>query len=428
MVTKAAVVASIALLGVVGTAAAAPGDVVWRDLSQRVPGGSDAYRALATSPSGDAYVAGSTSSGAGAAEDVLLRKFSARGDVVWQRVWTYPGRSTDLACDVARDRRGSIIVAGSSGTSWLLLKYGDDGYLQWVRRGRAPYARCELVAVSVDGAGNVYATGTATPPGEHRRIFTLKYSAAGALRWRTTLGSLAGDASGNDIVAGGGDVYVAGGFATGAATSKAATIKYSATGRRRWIAYHAARPGDVAAGVCVGYAAGPVVAGVGTAPGEQGDGFVVRYDASGAELWTASYAGPYDLGDRFNGMVVDASGAVCVTGTRWIGVADEMLTARFGPTGALEWAHAVTGGAPEGYAVCGAPGGAYYSAGGGLETIVSQDAAGGLPGWQRSIAPAGYTDFTPVAVAAAGSDSVYVAGWAHAGSASSAAMLIRLRP
>ncbi len=417
-----------ACLAIASAASAAPGDVVWRDFSQRVAGGHDAYRALVVTPGGNAYVAGSTTPNPGAGLDVLVRKFSPGGKVLWQRTWAYPGRGDGLGSDMARDRRGNVIVAGSSGSSWLLLKYGADGYLEWVRHGRKPYARCELTAVTVDGAGSIYATGVATPAGLARRFFTIKYSPTGAFLWRTTLGSIAGDATGGDIVSGGGDVYVTGVFATGPETRKAAVIKYSSAGKRRWSKFYAAAPGDSARGLAVAYRSGVLVMGVGTAPGEQPDGFVVRYSPAGAEEWVATYAGAYDLGDRFNAMVVDASGRTCVTGSRWTGGADEMITLRFTALGVLEWEHALTSAAGQGSAVCRAGGGAYYSAGGTLGAVTSQDTASGLPGWQQTIAPAGYNGFHPAAVQAAGASAVYVAGWTSPDAGGEAAMLVRYRP
>ena len=70
-------------------------------------------------------------------------------------MWTWPGHTDDVVTALVRDRRGGIVVAGSSGSRWLLLKYSAGGYLQWVRRGRASFARGSFTAVAADGAGNV---------------------------------------------------------------------------------------------------------------------------------------------------------------------------------------------------------------------------------------------------------------------------------
>jgi len=409
-----------------GAAWGAPGEVVWQRLSQRVPGGADEYRALAVTTTGTAYAAGSVTPREAAAADVLLVKHRlADGRPLWTRSWTYPGRSEDVALDVVRDRRGSIIVAGSSGRCWLLLKYSAAGYLQWVRRGRGPYNQCGLTAVAVDGPGNVYATGSATPAGGKRRILTVKYSSAGTFRWRTTAWSDAVDSHGTDLVTGGRDVYVTGVIGTGA--GKCTTIRYSGLGKNRWQRTIDDDPSESTAGVAIGYAAGPIVMGVSTAAGTRSDGFVVRYTATGAEQWVAGHVGPFDLGDRFNAMAVDGSGRVTVTGTRRTGAGEEMFTVGFSALGSAEWEHAVAG-ATEGFAVCRAGSGACYSAGGAASLVVSQDTPAGLPGWQTPFSRIGFTGFRPTAAQAAGDTAVYVVGSAAPSGGGTAAMIVRYRP
>ena len=203
-----------------GSALAAPGDVVWKDFSQRTTGGLDAYTALAVTSAGEACVAGSTAAAPEAPSDVLVRKYGSGGAAIWRRVWTWPGRSDDAAAALVRDRRGGIVVAGSSGSCWLLLKYTAGGYLQWVRRGRASFASAAFTAVAVDGSGNMYAAGAATPAGGHSQFLLRKYSSAGALRWQKTLGSGAGDAAAVAVIVGDGDVYVTGSSDTGPARAR----------------------------------------------------------------------------------------------------------------------------------------------------------------------------------------------------------------
>ena len=250
-----------------GQAGAAPGDVVWRDFSQRVAGGFDSYAALAVSAAGDACVAGATSEAPGAPGDALVRKYEPGGKIAWSRVWTWPGRCDDDAAALARDRRGGVVAAGSSGSSWLLLKYGAGGYLQWVRRGHGEFARCSFAAVAVDGSGNVYAAGAATPAGDDARLLLRKYSAGGALRWQRTLASGGGDVQADAIVLGGGDVYVAGRSATGDGTSAGLVARYSAAGARRWTREYQATGSEAVRATGIAYAAGPVICGWGAAGG-----------------------------------------------------------------------------------------------------------------------------------------------------------------
>lgn len=422
----AAIVALTALAVCAHPASAAPGDVVWHRLSQRISGGTEAYRSLAVTSAGDAYAAGLTTSRAGAPPDVLLAKYGLGGRLMWRRVWTYPGRSVDVATDVVRDQRGGVIVAGSSGPCWLLLKYRADGYLEWVRRGRGSYASCGLEAVTVDSAGNIYATGHATSAGKATRIFTIRYSSKGSFRWRTTLGSTLGDAAGADVVSGGGNLYVVGDIAAGAGARACATIQYSSGGERRWLKTYAAGPATSAVGLVVAYRSGPLVMGSVTADGMPGDGFVARYSTSGVEQWVAGYTGPYDLGERFSDMVLDGSGRAVVTGTRQTGTAEEMVTVGFTPDGSVDWE--LTGGATEGSAVCRAGSGALYSVGGGATLFAGRATPAGVAEWQSSFTPADCTGFVAAAIRMAGTKALYVAGSTRPSAGGEAALLLRYRP
>ena len=419
-------VACAALLAAPGSAVAAPGDVLWRDFSQRIPGSTDAYRALAVAPSGRVYAAGATTAAPGAPGDALVRAYAPGGSVAWRRIWTWPGRSDDGAAAIARDRRGSLLVAGSSGSSWLLLKYSAGGYLQWVRRGRRPYARCSLEAVAVDPAGNVYAAGSATPSGGDRRLLVLKLSSGGALRWRRTIGSGAGDVAATCITLGGGDVYAAGGRATGPSTSVATTVRFSTKGARRWTRAYAAGDTEAVSVTGIGYAGGPVVTGYGAATGSPPQAFVVKYAANGAQSWEAGYEADGVTGDRFDAVVATADGGACVTGSRWTDGTAQMLTAAFDAQGALSW-ETVTPEAAGGTAVCRTAAG--FCATGGTEAAVAVllSPDGNTLGASR-LSPTGHSVFRPVAVRAAGTGYLYAAGSATGAGGGTAAMLVRYKP
>lgn len=52
----------------------------------------------------------------------------------------------------------------------------------------------------------------------------------------------------------------------------------------------------------------------------------------------------------------------------------------------------------------------------------------GAPVWERALAPAGFSDFRPVALRAAGDAYLYAAGSAAADGGGRAALLVRYRP
>ena len=409
--TAVGAAALLAALWVAAVAAAAPGDVLWRDVTRRAPGGDDVYAALAVGPAGQACAAGTTAATPADPSDVLVRAYSSGGSVVWRRTWTWPGRSDDAAAGVARDRRGAYIVAGSSGTSWLLLKYTARGYLQWVRRGKGTFARCTLTAVTVDGSGNVYAAGAATAAGGDSSLFALKCSASGSVRWQRTYGTDAGDSAASAIVTGGGDVYVAGREAGGGGTSAALLVRFSSDGVRRWAHTYAAPGATAARATALAYASGPIVAGWSSFAGDVDDGFVARYTAGGTEQWVAGSAAGDVTADRFRDVAVDSAGRVCAAGDAVTAGGGQALAACWDGAGTPLWTHSVP--ATQGFAVCPVDGGFAFTGGTGSLTAASMTAAG-APAWERSISPSGYDDFRPVAVQASGSAFLYAAGSAAA--------------
>ena len=410
--------------GVAAAADAQPGEVVWRDFSQRVAGGADAYAALAVSPTGAVVAAGSTAPAPGAATNVLVRAYDRGGGVRWRRVWTWPGRVDDGAEALVRDRRGACVVAGSSGANWLLLKYSVSGYLQWVRRANSRFARCALVAVTVDGDGNVYATGRAVPGEGPDRILTLKYSSSGKLRWLKTYASETGDSAAAGITLGGGAVYVAGTSESAAGGASAVLLKYSTGGAQRWARAWTGTGAAAARATALAFTTGPVVCGWSALPGGD-EGFVTLFSAAGGQAWSAGYDAPGATGDRFEALAVDGAGRACVAGTATTAGGDQAFSACYDPAGLPLWTLPLAG--TRGLAVC-RSGDGFASSAGTASIGAARATTSGAPVWERTLTPAGFSDFRPAALRAAGDTYLYAAGSAAADGGGRAALLVRYRP
>jgi hypothetical protein len=175
----------------------------------------------------------------------------------------------------------------------------------------------------------------------------------------------------------------------------------------------------------IGYADGPVIAGHGTAAGGLTQAVALRYRPDGGLAWVAGHGADGVAGDRFDAVVATPGGGACVTGSRQVGGATQMLTAAFDTQGTLVW-ESVTPGAEAGLAVCRTAAG--FCATGGTEAAVAVllSADGGRIGGS-SLSPAGHTVFRPAAVRAAGAEYLYAAGSAAVGGGT-AAMLVRYRP
>ncbi len=273
---------------------------------------------------------------------------AATGAQLWVSRYNGPGNGYDRAASVAVSPSGStVFVTGTSkgktsGPDYATVAYdAATGARKWVSRYNGPgngADRAASVAVSPSGS-TVFVTGTSKGKTSGPDYATVAYSAAaGARKWVSRYN---GPGNGTDravsigVSPSGGRVFVTG-RSTGAKTgADYATIAYSArTGVRKWVkrydgsSFNGCVSNDYASGVAVSptgstvYVTGSIECPT-EAGGHQGP---VLYNtigytaATGAQLWSARYASPWDgePGDRLDFArsvaVSPAGGEVYVTG------------------------------------------------------------------------------------------------------------------
>lgn len=252
-------------------------------------GSSDSVAGMVVDPSGNSYVAGTSSS------DYVIAKYDTNGAELWVR--RYDTGQDDACIGVAIDASGNIYVAGTTYTwpsfEYLTVKYDTNGNLLWAKRydsgsGYGQYAR----AITVDSSGNIYITGHTT----------VKYDTNGNLLW-ARLYHLYDYRQATDIaVDSSGNVYV-----TGGPSAANATIKYDANGNELWVRSGGLKLAVDASGSI--YVAGFVFAG--WSGYDYGANLVIsKYNSDGDALWTKEYDGA--LHDIPSGITLDSSGNVYV--------------------------------------------------------------------------------------------------------------------
>ncbi len=233
--------------------------------------------------------------------DVFVVKLDAAGNHVWSRA-VGSSIAEDFGDDVAVDGAGNIIVAGVFGdtvdfgggllttagdTDFFVVKYDATGAHQWSRRAGNEFRNLGI-AVGADALGNVVVTG----------------GFGGTINF-----------GGSDLVATGGDVFLA---------------KYDAAGVHQWSARYGGTSGDRGLDVDVDPAGNIAVSGRfrGTASFGGGsfasaggdDIFVARYDASGAHEWSRAFGsnatdiGGNQIPEGGNAVCIDAAGNTIATG------------------------------------------------------------------------------------------------------------------
>ena len=199
------------------------------------PGNYDDYCvAIAVDGTGNVYVTGQSAGSGTVTKDYATIKYNSAGDTLWVRRYNGPGNGADWANAIAVDGAGNVYVTGSSfgsGTvnDYATIKYNSAGDTLWVARYNGPGNDADVAyGLAMDGTGNVYVTGNSTGSGTGDDYATVKYNSAGVKQWVERYN---GPGNGCDManalaVDGTGNVYMTG-WSTGSGTgADYTTIKY----------------------------------------------------------------------------------------------------------------------------------------------------------------------------------------------------------
>jgi hypothetical protein len=304
--------------------------------------GWDRAAAIARDSSGNVYVTGQ-SLGVGTDFDYATVKYDSAGKKQWVRRYNGPGNGEDNANAIAVDGSGNVYVTGQStglgtGFDYATVKYDSAGKKQWV--ARLPLSSTAN-AIAVDGSGNVYVTGRGfCCPGTLPDYTTVKYDSAGQQQW---VAYYNGPGNGQDeayaiAVDSSDNVYVTGKSPGLSGFSDYATVKYDSAGQEQWVARYS--NGPTAHAIAVDGSGNVYVTGesveslVGNAVVDYA---TIKYDSAGQEQWVARYSGP-SVFNRAEAIALDGSGNVYVTGTSLATRSYDYATVKYDSAGQEQWA------------------------------------------------------------------------------------------
>src|SRR5207247_9646749 len=100
----------------------------------------------------------------------------------------YDGHALNEGVAIAVDGSGNIYVSGTSlgsGTwDYTTIKYNAAGQQEWLARYNGPDNHNDFAnAMTIDGSGNVYATGSSADHCGSADFATVKYNSAGQEAW-----------------------------------------------------------------------------------------------------------------------------------------------------------------------------------------------------------------------------------------------------
>lgn len=319
------------------------------------PGDSTDYvTSMVVDASGNVYVTGGSIGSSGAYYDCVTIKYNSDGMVQWLQRYNGPGDSTDYGSAVVVDGSGNVYVAGGSfgsGTKsdCITIKYNSSGVQQWIQRYNAADNQMdEANAIVLDGAGNVYVTGSSVLNASSYDFLTIKYNSSGVQQWLQRYSGTGSSFDNPSSIAldGSGNVYVAG-YSTGVGTGyDCLTIKYNSSGVQQWKQRYNG-PGnstDNINSMAVDASGNVYIAGFVGGSGTGNDGITIKYNTSGVQQWAQTFNGPGNGNDNARSLAVDASGNVYIAGySSGATSGADFVTIKYNSSGVQQWLQTYNG-------------------------------------------------------------------------------------
>lgn len=375
---------------------------------------------LAVDTNGNVYVTGGSHGGdplsGGSGMDYATIAYSSAGVPLWTNYYNGPANNYDRAYAIAVEASGNVVVTGgegsASGSVVATIKYSSEGIPLWTNRATSGHG----YAVALDASNNVIVMGF---PASGLGCLTIKYSSTGALLWSRTYSDYI-SVSGPITLAvdGSGNVFVVGSISSnGQYAGEYLTIKYSSAGALLWTRRYkgpGTGAGNWANGVAVDASGNVYVTGqsAGTGGSEPHYDFAtIKYSDAGVPLWTNCYNGPVIAdNDCAMAIAVDASGNVVVTGwSAGVGGLD-YATIKYSSAGVPLWTNRLSGGSDTSALALDARGNVYVTNPSGGDYLTFAYSSSGVPLWTNRYNGPGNDEDSPSSIAADASGSVYVTG------------------
>ena len=280
---------------------------------------------------------------------VLLALVMPAAQAAATRLWVhrYDNGDIDEATAIALDNSGNVYVAGRSHggatqEDYLVIKYGPNGAVKWMRRYDAAGLWDGARGVAVDDSGNVYVTGRSFGSGTHGDVATIKYDSDGNQKWvrRYSSSGYYDDGAMDIALDTNGNVIVTGFTTTKGSAFDFLTIKYSPGGSPIFTkGYNGPGDGgDTARGVAVDSQNNVYVTGASMGDGTNWDIATVKYTPSGVQEWVRRWDSPQHRSDGSMDIAIDDYDFPYVTGYSYLGASDsDYMTIKYNRDGTLKW-------------------------------------------------------------------------------------------
>jgi hypothetical protein len=300
-----------------------------------------------TDGSGNVYVCGATINGSGD-YDLLVAKYNSSGVQQWINQYAGAAGGNDFATAMWIDGSSNVYVTGSTLNSAVdsndvvTIKYNSSGTQQWAVLYNGGYGNDGGSDITVDGSGNVYISGmTNTGTSTYFDGLLVKYNSSGTQQYVKTFDNAnLNDGAYRVALLTSNRVAIACIVQATATTFKFASVRYTAT-TGAFIA------STISASSSIGF---KMVTGCVTDAAHNmyvtgweynlSTGFdyrTIKLDSALTQIWSASFDGASHLDDQSNGIAMDGSGNVYVTGFSTSANGKDYTTIKYNSSGTQQW-------------------------------------------------------------------------------------------
>ncbi|HWY11678.1 MAG TPA: T9SS type A sorting domain-containing protein [Bacteroidia bacterium] len=278
--------------------------------------------------------------------DYTLIKYDTNGVFQWQQSFNYAGLN-DRALAITVDNTGNPVITGeatsaTNGTDIITRKYSPTGTLLWSAtfNGSANSADAGLGVVT-DISGNAYVCGYTSNTGTGRDFTVIKYNSLGVQQYvYTTNGTANGDDAANAIAFFGNKLYVTGYLNNILTANDIYLTRLNANNASvNWSAIEngTASGADQALDIKVQGNDVLICGGITNSAATGQDYFFGKYNASnGANSFKQTYDA-FQSNDFATSLVLDASNTYAIVGVAQNGSNYEYHTTKYSNAGALTW-------------------------------------------------------------------------------------------
>ena len=322
------------------------GTALWTDIYPGPDVGATIGHGITVDGAGDVYVVGEEFVLLDN-QNIMIRKYSADGELLWHQGVNGPGSGVDIARGVAVDSEDNVIVVGEvfvaleNADTWIRKLTGDGDELWTVQHNGADSLNDRARGVAVDRDDNIVVTGSEYHLIGLTDVWTAKYGPDGGLLWIDEYNHAGGNDAGYGVSIGADDqIFVVGGVYEFVGLNDIYLRAHDPDGVELWTVTIDNWSGiDRARGASVDSEGNLVMVGETYTPDDLTNIWMGRYAAvDGAQLWVEWYDSEGGDNDIGYGVAVDRDDNVIIGGSTYaVDTLADALVAKYSAGGEPLW-------------------------------------------------------------------------------------------